>query len=45
MRYEEHRYRTSARVGASNFGRWISTRPFESWAFFIAGFVIARIIF
>jgi hypothetical protein len=50
MRYGDYRYRGSERYetsrnGLRTFGRWLSTRPFESWGFFIAGFVIAQVIF
>ncbi|WP_293612412.1 hypothetical protein [Ponticaulis sp.] len=27
------------------FTRWLSRRPMESWGFFIAGLIIARILF
>tara|TARA_R100001126_G_scaffold78336_1_gene46898 strand:- start:165 stop:302 length:138 start_codon:yes stop_codon:yes gene_type:complete len=27
------------------FGRWLSARPIESWGFFAAGILIARILF
>ena len=29
----------------SAFTRWLSRRPVESWGFFIAGLIIARILF
>lgn len=29
----------------SRFGRWLSRRPGESWAFFFAGIIIAGILF
>ena len=29
----------------STFTRWLSRRPMESWGFFIAGLIIARILF
>ena len=29
----------------SAFTRWLSRRPMESWGFFIAGLIIARILF
>jgi len=29
----------------SRFGRWLSKRPGESWAFFFAGIIIAGILF
>jgi hypothetical protein len=45
MRYDQFRSRARYEDGPRTFTRWISTRPFESWGFFIAGFVLARIIF
>lgn len=27
------------------FLRWLSRRPMESWGFFVAGLIIARILF
>ena len=47
MRYDDYRYRgeTNNNNGLRTFGRWLSTRPLESWGFFIAGVVIAGIIF
>jgi len=48
MRYDDYRTRGEYQNNNSalrNFGRWLSTRPFESWGFFIAGLVIAGIIF
>jgi hypothetical protein len=29
----------------SRLARWLDRRPVESWAFFAAGFVLARFIF
>ena len=29
----------------SRFTRWLSRRPMESWGFFIAGVIIARVLF
>ena len=29
----------------SKFGRWLSKRPGESWAFFFAGIIVAGILF
>ena len=45
MRYFDEQDRNAARSGIKNFGRWLASRPIESWGFFAAGFVIARIIF
>ena len=45
MRYSDHRdpYEKPSPLG--RFGSWMGRRPFESWGFFIAGFLIARILF
>ncbi len=45
MRYYDSRdpYEKPSPLG--RFGSWIGRRPFESWGFFIAGFLIARILF
>ena len=45
MRYFDERDRSAAKDGITSFGRWLSSRKIESWGFFIAGFVLARIIF
>jgi hypothetical protein len=45
MRYFDETDRARAKTGLRSFGSWLGARPFESWGFFIAGFVIARIIF
>jgi hypothetical protein len=45
MRYFDEQDRSAAKDGITSFGRWLKTRKFESWGFFVAGFVIARIIF
>jgi hypothetical protein len=45
MRYFDEQDRAAAGNAFQRFGRWLGRRPFESWGFFIAGFVIARIIF
>ena len=29
----------------SRVGRWLTQRPVESWGFFAAGFIIARVLF
>ncbi len=31
--------------GLSRFGKWLASRPSESWAFFFAGIIIAGILF
>jgi hypothetical protein len=45
MRYSDSRdpYQKPSPLG--RFGSWLSRRPVESWGFFIAGFLIARIVF
>lgn len=45
MRYSDSRdpYEKPSPLG--RFGSWLGRRPFESWGFFIAGFLIARIFF
>jgi hypothetical protein len=45
MRYRDPRHHGGSPNGLRTFGRWIQTRPLESWGFFAAGFVIARILF
>lgn len=45
MRYFDEHDRERARAGASGFLAWIRSRPLESWGFFIAGVIIARILF
>ena len=27
------------------FGKWLAARPIESWGFFAAGFLVARVLF
>lgn len=45
MRYYDSRdpYQKPSPLG--RFGSWLGRRPIESWGFFIAGFVLARILF
>ena len=43
MRYGQDPYQKPSPLG--RFGSWLGRRPFESWGFFIAGFLIARIFF
>jgi hypothetical protein len=45
MRYTDHRdpYEKPSPLG--RFGSWLGRRPFGSWGFFIAGFIVARILF
>jgi hypothetical protein len=45
MRYDDRGYRSSDNNGLKTFGRWLGRRPIESWGFFVAGFLIARILF
>ncbi|MEL7128415.1 MAG: hypothetical protein AAGK23_02615 [Pseudomonadota bacterium] len=46
MDYEDRASRyDQAETTISRFGRWLSKRPGESWAFFIAGMIIAGILF
>jgi hypothetical protein len=45
MRYFDEQDRRAASNGLSRFGRWLGSRKIESWGFFIAGFILARIIF
>tara|TARA_R100000365_G_C2747032_1_gene76643 strand:+ start:3762 stop:3950 length:189 start_codon:yes stop_codon:yes gene_type:complete len=42
----EDRYNTSeTRSDAGRFGRWLSTRPAESWMFFGAGVLLGGLFF
>lgn len=43
MRYSRDPYEKPSALG--RFGGWLGRRPFESWGFFLAGFLIARIFF
>jgi hypothetical protein len=45
MRYFDEQDKIQAKTTMARLGRWFSSRPMESWGFFIAGFLIARIIF
>ena len=45
MRYDDYRGERSDQNGFRRFFRWLQTRPMESWGFFIAGAVVARILF
>lgn len=45
MRYYDSRDPFEKPSPLGRFGSWIGRRPFESWGFFIAGFLIARILF
>ena len=42
----EDRYNTSeARSDAGRFGRWLATRPAESWMFFVVGIFFGGLFF
>lgn len=45
MRYYDGQdpYQKPSSLG--RFGSWLGRRPFESWGFFLAGFIVARILF
>ena len=43
MRYGQNPYQKPSPLG--RFGSWLGRRPFESWGFFLAGFIVARILF
>ncbi len=45
MRYFDEQDKVRARSTIERVGRYLSTRPMETWGFFAAGFIIARIIF
>lgn len=45
MREDPYRSDTNTRDTLKRFGRWLTTRPVESWGFFVAGIIIARILF
>ena len=45
MRDDEYRSETSSRDTLKRLGRWLTSRPVESWGFFVAGILIARILF
>ena len=45
MRYFDEQDKIRAKTTMARVGGWLSSRPMESWGFFVAGFVIARIIF
>jgi hypothetical protein len=45
MRYFDEQDKIQAKTTMARLGRWFSSRPMESWGFFVAGFLIARIIF
>jgi len=45
MRYFDEHDKVRAKTTMARVGNWLGARPIESWGFFIAGFVIARIIF
>ena len=45
MRYFDEQDKINAKTTAARVGNWLGRRSMESWGFFIAGFLIARIIF
>jgi hypothetical protein len=45
MRYFDEQDKIRAKTTMARVGNWLTSRPIESWGFFVAGFVIARIIF
>jgi hypothetical protein len=45
MRYFDEQDKIRAKTTMARVGNWLGSRPIESWGFFIAGFLIARIIF
>jgi hypothetical protein len=45
MRYFDEQDRMKAKNTLERLGGWLRSRPMESWGFFVAGFLIARIIF
>jgi hypothetical protein len=42
---DDRSYRTEARSDAGRFGRWLSTRPAESWMFFVIGAFLGGLFF
>jgi hypothetical protein len=45
MRYFDEQDKIRAKTTMARVGNWLTSRPIESWGFFAAGFLIARIIF
>jgi hypothetical protein len=45
MRYFDEQDKIRAKSTMARLGNWLGSRPMESWGFFVAGFIIARIIF
>ena len=45
MRYFDEQDKIRAKTTMARLGSWLGSRPMESWGFFVAGFIIARIIF
>lgn len=43
--YDDDRSEETWRQRGSSFLDWLKRRPMESWGFFIAGVIIARILF
>ncbi|MCA8899355.1 MAG: hypothetical protein KDA39_11540, partial [Hyphomonas sp.] len=42
---EDRDYRTETRSDAGRFGRWLSTRPAETWMFFAVGVFLGGFFF
>jgi hypothetical protein len=45
MRYFDEQDKSRTKTTMARFGSWLGSRPVESWGFFVAGFLIAQIIF
>ena len=45
MAYFDEQDKVRAKTTLQRVGHWLGSRSIESWGFFIAGFLIARIIF
>lgn len=45
MQFFDEQDKAKAKTTLQRVGHWLGSRPMESWGFFIAGFIIARIIF
>ena len=43
--YETYQKEETLGTRFKRFTSWLSRRPMESWGFFIAGLIIARILF
>jgi len=45
MSFFDEQDKIRAKTTMARVGNWLGSRPFESWGFFAAGFLIARLIF